>query len=158
MHAEDAGLRRIQDRRGQQRTEYAAVGDREGAALHVLQGELAILGPDRVVDDGVLDLVHAEGVRVPDYRHHETAVRTHRNADVVVAVVDDVVAVDGGVHGGKAFQRLHAGAHEETHEAELGAVVTFPELVAVAPAHGHDRTHVHLVEGGQHRGSLLGLH
>ena len=46
VHAEDGALRRVQDRRRQQRAEDAAVGDREGAALQVVDGDLAVAGLD----------------------------------------------------------------------------------------------------------------
>src|SRR6185503_21032609 len=43
VHAEDRRLRRVDDRRREHRAEHAAVGDREGAAGELLQGELAVL-------------------------------------------------------------------------------------------------------------------
>src|SRR5205814_7767262 len=42
VHAEDRRLRRIEDRRRHQRAVDTAVGDREGAAGEVLDGELAV--------------------------------------------------------------------------------------------------------------------
>ena len=138
--------------------EYAAVGDRERAALHVGERELAFLGAAAEVDDGVLDLVHAQGVGIADDGDHEAPIRAHGNPDVVEAMVDDVVAVDGRVDRGKPLQRLHRRPYEKAHEAELGAIVPIPELVAVTAAHRHHRPHVHLVEGGEHRGGLLRFH
>ena len=44
VHAEDGDLRRVEDRRAQQRAEDAAVGDGERAALEVLDGDLAVAG------------------------------------------------------------------------------------------------------------------
>ena len=41
VHAEDRALRRVDDRRRQQRTERAAVGDGERAALQVFERQLA---------------------------------------------------------------------------------------------------------------------
>ena len=155
MHAEDAGLGGIEDGCGEQRAEDAAVGDGEGAALHVRHRQLAVPCSAAVFDDGVLDLMQPQGVGVAHDRHHQAAVGADGDAHVVVAVVDDVVAVDAGVDGREALQRLHRGAHEEAHEAELGAVVPRLELVAVAAPHGHHRLHVHFVEGGEHGGGLL---
>ena len=45
VHAEDADLRRVEDRRAHQRAVDAAVGDREGAAHQVLHRELAVARP-----------------------------------------------------------------------------------------------------------------
>ena len=42
VHAEDAGLGRIQDRRREQRAEDAAVGDGEGAAGEIVGHQLAV--------------------------------------------------------------------------------------------------------------------
>ena len=42
VHAEDAGLRRVEDRRRHQRAVDAAIGDREGAAGEILDRELAV--------------------------------------------------------------------------------------------------------------------
>ena len=107
------GLRRIQDRGGQQRTEHAAVGDREGAAGHVLDGELAVARLQPVLADLRLDVGEAHRIGVAQHRHHQAAIAGDRHADVLVAVVDDVVAVDRGVDRREALQRLDAGAHEE---------------------------------------------
>ena len=45
VQAEDAALRRIDDRRREQRAVDAAVGDRERAALQLLELELVLAGP-----------------------------------------------------------------------------------------------------------------
>src|SRR5690242_8693265 len=45
VHAENARLRRIEDRGRHQRTEHAAVRDREGAALQLFEPELAVARP-----------------------------------------------------------------------------------------------------------------
>src|SRR6185436_802781 len=44
VHAEDAGLGRVEDRRGHERPVDAAVGDGEGAALEVAEGQPAVAG------------------------------------------------------------------------------------------------------------------
>ena len=44
VHAEDAALGRVEDRRGEERAEDAAVGDREGAALEVVDGDRPFAG------------------------------------------------------------------------------------------------------------------
>ena len=43
VHAQDGGLGRIDDGGSHERAEGAAVGDREGSALHVLQRDLSLL-------------------------------------------------------------------------------------------------------------------
>src|SRR5215210_3842976 len=44
VHAENARLRRVEDRGRHQRAVDAAVGNGEGAALHLVDGELAVTG------------------------------------------------------------------------------------------------------------------
>jgi hypothetical protein len=57
VHAEDAGLRRVEDRRRRQRALDAAIGDREGAAREIVDRQLAVArlageGGDRLFDHG----------------------------------------------------------------------------------------------------------
>src|SRR5690606_3389072 len=51
VHAEDRALRRVHDRGGEQRTERAAIGDRERAALELLELEAALASARREVTD-----------------------------------------------------------------------------------------------------------
>jgi hypothetical protein len=56
VHAEDAGLRRVQNWRRHQRAVDAAVGDGEGAALHLLDLERTLARAAAVAGDVLLDL------------------------------------------------------------------------------------------------------
>ena len=95
-------------------------------------------------------------IAVAHHRHDQALLGADRDADVVVVLVDDVGAVDLGVDGGDFLQRLHAGVHEEAHEAELHAVLLL-EQVLVLVAQRHHRAHVDLVEGREHGGGVLRL-
>jgi len=156
MDAEDGGLRRIDDRRRHHRAEHAAVGNREGAAGEFLDRELAVLGLDAEFGDFGFDFGDGEQLGVAQNRHHQTARAADGDADVDVAVVDDVVAVDGGVQYRVTLERRHGGLDEEAHEAETHAV-RFLELLAVLLAQRHHRRHVHLVEGGENGVLVLRL-
>jgi hypothetical protein len=70
---------------------------------------------------------------------------------------DELVSLELGVDLGVGLQRADGGLGEEAHEAQAGAGPLLEGLLAPL-AQGHDRRHVHLVEGGEHRGGLLGLH
>jgi hypothetical protein len=48
-----------------------------------------------------------------DDRHQQPALGVHRDAEVLLAVVDDLVAVDPGVHHRVLLQGLDAGPGEE---------------------------------------------
>jgi len=63
VHAKNGRLRRVDDGRAEHRAEYAAVGDGEGAAIHVLHGQLVLFGfltqsRDAFLDIGVVHVLH----------------------------------------------------------------------------------------------------
>ncbi|MNM68848.1 hypothetical protein D3C81_804160 [compost metagenome] len=148
MHAQDGRLWRVDDRGRQHGAEGAAVRDREGTARQVVQGQLAFFGFRAEFTDFFLDVGDRQLVRVADDRHDQAAWRTDSDADVEVAVVNDVVAVNGSVDDRVLFQGGDSGLDEEGHEAQLDAVL-FLELVLVLVAQVDDRLHVHFIERGQ---------
>src|SRR5690606_3287813 len=157
VHAEDGRLWRVDDRRRHHRTEGAAIGDGEGATGHLFDGQLAVT---RLLTEGgnaVLDLCEAHQFGIAQYRYHQATVTGYGHADVLVAVVDDIVAIDRGIHGRKALERLDRGLDEERHEALAHTVMCLLEEVLVLAAQGHDFMHVHFVEGGQHAHGRLRL-
>jgi hypothetical protein len=156
VHAEDRALRRIDDRGREHRAEHAAVGDRERAARELLDGDLPSFA--RLPKSAIADSICAIDIWSALRRIGTTSPRSlpDRDADVVVAVVDDVGSVDGGVHDRILAQRVHHRFHEEGHEAELHAVILL-EAVLVAGAQLHHRRHVHLVERSEYGRGGLGL-
>ena len=58
-----------------------------------------------------------EPVGVADDRDHQAPLGADGHADVVVILIDDLVAVDAGVDGGKRLQGLDRRLDEERHEA-----------------------------------------
>src|SRR5690606_16413965 len=97
VHAEDRALRRIEDRRRNERAEYAAVGDGERTAGELLHGDAGFLRARAEVGDLGLDAGEALQVGVAYHRYEKPARRRHRDADVGVVVAHDVGAVDVGV-------------------------------------------------------------
>src|SRR2546421_7691790 len=81
VHAEYRTLRRVKDRRGEKRSEDAAVRDRESSALEVINGNLAITGPLGQLPKLFLDLGKAQAVGIPEDRHHQTPFRADCDAD-----------------------------------------------------------------------------
>ena len=55
VHAQNARLRRIQNRRGHQRAEHAAIGDGEGAALQFFELQIAVARARAEIVDGRFD-------------------------------------------------------------------------------------------------------
>ena len=137
-----------------QRAEHAAVGDGEGAALHLVDGQRAFLGALAEVGDRLLDLGEAHRLGVANDRNDQALGRGHRDRDVEIIVIDDLVAVDAGVDRGHVARGERAGLHEEAHEAKADAVLLL-EQVLVAGARLDHRRHVDVVERGQHRRGVL---
>ena len=104
--------------------------------------------------DLLLDLRHRQRVGVAQHRHHQPAAAGHRDADVVVVLEDDLVALDLGVDQREGLQRLDRRRHEEAHEAQLHAVPLLEPLGVGLPQR-HHRAHVDLVEGGEDGGVVL---
>src|SRR6266446_4319797 len=69
VHAEDAGLRRVQDRGRHQRAVDSAIGDGEGAALHLLDLELALARAPAEIGDALFDLGNRLLVAIAHHRN-----------------------------------------------------------------------------------------
>src|SRR5205823_7045459 len=80
-----------------------------------------------------------------------------RNADIEIAVIDDVATVDRRVQCRKLLERMHGRLDEKAHEAELDAMLFFEALLVLVPKLD-DRLHVDFVERRQNRGGRLRLH
>ena len=142
---------RVNDRRRHHRTEGTTVGDGEGTTGHLIDGQLAVTGFLAEAGDAAFDFSQAHQLGVTQDRNHQATVAGHGNADVGIAVVNDVAAVDGSVDCREAFQRFGGRFHEERHEAQAHAVVGLLEQILVLRTQGHDFGHVDFVERGQHR-------
>ena len=66
---------------------------------------LPVARPARQLLDRALELGEAQAVGVAHDRHDEPARRAHRDAEMHVSVIDDVVAVDPRVDDGTSRQR-----------------------------------------------------
>jgi hypothetical protein len=103
VQAEDATLGRVDDRRRQQRAVDAAVADGEGAAGQLLEGELVVARRWPRSAMVLLDLGEAQPLGAANDRHHEALAAADRDADVVVVLVDDVVAADLALTAGNCL-------------------------------------------------------
>ena len=124
--------------------------------MHFLDAKLAFAGAATGIRNGSLYFSETHAVRIADHGDDEASVGADGDAHVVVVFVDQILAVDFGIHCGHVFQGLDAGFYEEAHEAEFDAVATLEQLF-VFVAHCHDGGHVDIVECREHRGCVLGV-
>ena len=92
--AEDRDLGRVDDRREARAAEAAEGGDRERPARHVRRAELALARLARQLGELARDVEEALLVDVADDRHDEALRRVGREAEVVVALEHELVAVE----------------------------------------------------------------
>ena len=157
VQAENGGLWGVDDWGTEQGTEDTTVGDGEGTAGHVLQGQLTVSGLVAQVDDLVFDFKQGQGLCVSDNRGHQTLWRGDGDGEIHVVSVDHGVAVfDGTVDGWDVLGGQGGGSGEGTHETHLDSGL-LDELVLVELSHLHEGGHVDLVEGGQGGGGVLGF-
>ena len=156
VHSEDAALRWVDDRRRHQAAVGATVGDGEGAALHVVDGELAFAGFKGVAANRFLDVGKGHVLGVLEDRHHQALFGADGDTDIDVVERDHIGAINLAVDAGIFFQRLHRSDGKYRHKAQADAVLLF-EVFLPLLAQIHGGAHVDLVKGGQDRGGVLGL-
>ena len=124
-HAKDCHLRLIDDWQPELGAEVAGVRDREGPALHVFG--LQPLGTRAVGEVGnrAAQAQQVLFVCVLQHGHDEPPVEGHRNPDVDVLLVDDVVTVDGRIDDGHSPERIHHRFGDERHVGELRTCASY---------------------------------
>ena len=135
----DCGGLRIGVRK--QRAVDAAVGDGENAAAEVLDLDFPFARFHRVIDEVALDFGEGFLIRIANHRHDQAALRADRDADVVVVVLDEIVAIHAAVDRRHGLERADRGFDEERHEAELDPVLLGEGVLHLA-AQLHHRAHV----------------
>src|SRR5690554_4483951 len=148
MYAQDGRLRRIDDGRGQHRPEDAAVGNGESSAGQLFKSQLAVAGSCAEVGDLLLDFSDGKLVGVTQDGYHQAARAAYGDADIEVAVIDDVLAVHRCIDNRIFLERGDSGLDEERCEAQLDSVF-FLELILVFFTQIQDALHVDFVEGRQ---------
>ena len=154
VHSQNAGLRRVEDRRGHQGTVNPTVRDGEGATLHFGHAEFAVARPQAQFGDGLFDGGEPHLVGVAHHRNHKAGGGADGHAHMDEVFVNQIGAVDFGVHLGDFGQGVGASFDEERHEAKFDAVLLFKQRF-VFVAQVHHGGHVDLVIGGQHGGGVL---
>ncbi len=156
VHAQHAGLRRVDDRGGKQRAKDTTVGDGERAAGEFVHRQLVIPGLDREHTDLLFDVGKAHGFGIAQDRHHQATATADGHTNVAVILVDDLLVTDFSVECGILLQGIDRSLDEEAHEAELHTVTLLEAFFVLTPQR-HHRGHVDLVESRQQSRRLLGL-
>ncbi len=157
MYAEYRTLRWIDNRSGKHRAEDSTVGNRECAAGQFLDSELAILRALAEISDVFFDFSERQLIGVADDGHHQPARRAHGDADIKVAVIDDIIAINRSVDDGEFLECRNRRLDEKRHETEFYAVF-FLKTFLVAVTQLDYRLHVDFVESGQYCRRMLRLH
>ena len=157
VHPENAALRRIQNRRGEERAINTAIRNGECAALEIFELQFSVTRPSGVIGDVALQIGKTFLIRVAHYRHHKSALRPNGYADVVEVILDEIITVDTAVDDGHSFERFDGRLHKERHQPEFDTVL-FCELILLAPAQFLHRAHVAFVECGENRRGVLRHH
>ena len=155
VHAEDGGLGRVEDRRGKDGAVDAAVGDGEDAAFEIGQGKFSFAGALGDLGEGLFDPGQVELVAVAEDGNHQAFLGADGDADVVIVLLDDLLALDPGVDGGDGPQGVDGGLDEEGHEAEFHPVLGLEDGLDLG-AEGDELGEIGLVEGGEDGGGVLG--
>ena len=164
--AEDRHLRLVDDRHAELRAELARVRDGERPAVHLLGLELLRARALGDVGDGAAQAEQVLLVGVLDHRDDQPALERHRDAEVHVLLVDDVVAVERRVDDRMPPHRVDHRLGDERHVRQLGAEpLVFRLLLLADPSNGRevdvkDGVHVRRGAPAQHHvlGDLLAHH
>ena len=91
----------------------------------------------REVADRQLDLGERHPVGVAQHRHDQPAFGADGDADVVVVLEDDLVALDLGVELRERLERADRRLDEERRDAEADAVLLLERLLAALAQRHH---------------------
>ncbi len=165
-HTEDRDLGLTDDRQAKRRAEDARVRDGERPALHFFRLQLFAARAARQILNRAAHADHVAFVGILDDRHDQPSIQGHGDAEVDVALVDDVVAVDRGVGEREVPNHVHRRLRDKCGVRQLqpGGLVfgllLLANLVDAAEVHLVRRVHVRRRAQAHHHvfGDLLAHH
>src|SRR5712671_2767373 len=113
-HDGDVGL--VDDRQAEHRAELSRIGDRESRAFDIGGHELLGSGAFTEVCDAALQAEEVELVGILEDGNDESIVESNSDTGIHVAVIADVIAVDGCIRDRILLEGNDGGSHEEWHE------------------------------------------
>ena len=120
---QDGSLRRVNDGRELLDPEHAEVADRERAADHVRRAQLAVLGLARERPHLAGDAGEAQAARAANHGHHQTRIRLHRDGDVSLGVLANLIAHPAGVDVRALLERERGRLDDEIVHRDFAAAV-----------------------------------
>ena len=118
-HAENRDLGLMDDGRPEQAAEAARIGEGECPALDLLHAQALRAGPAGQVFDGARDAQEILFVGVFDDGDDQAGLQRHRHADVHVAPVNDVRALDRRIQNREFLNGFDGRAEEKRCVGEL---------------------------------------
>src|SRR5262249_19137303 len=82
LHSENAALRRIQNRRGEERAINTTIGNGECTTLEIFKLQFSVTRSFREISDVALQIGKTLLVRVTHHWHHKSALRPNSYADI----------------------------------------------------------------------------
>src|SRR5262249_44787095 len=138
MHSQNPALGRVQDRRTEKRAVDSSIGNRENSPGQIVELQFSIARFFGVGGDVFLELCKALFIRVSNDRDYQAAFGSNSNTNVVIVVLDQVVAVDSGVNGRNFDQTLDRSFQEKGHEPKFHPMPLLKRLL-VLRAQLHNR-------------------
>ena len=156
VDAQNCRLRRIDDWGREHRAENSTIRDREGSAGELFNGDLPVSRLRPVFSDLFLDICKRHLIGITQNRNNKASRRAHRNTDIKVAVIHNIVAINGGVEHRIFLKSSNSRLNEKRHKPKLDAVLFF-ESLTILLTQPHERSHVDLVKGSKNCIARLGL-
>src|SRR5450432_614210 len=156
-HPQDGHLRLQNDRRTELRSVDTRVGNGNRAALYVIWLELLAACALTQIGDRTLHADKAQVLRTFHYRHNQSPLQRHGNADVHTLVVLNAVIDHGRVNDRLGAYAMHQCLGDKRHERKLYAVLAFPAFADFF-TQLHNARHVDFEHGVHVRAGAARLH
>ena len=114
----------------------------------------AIARPKAKIRDCPFGIGQIHFTSIFDDRHNKPLRRANSNPDIIVILIDNISAINFGIYRRKFTKRLNGRLHKHTHKTKPDFMRGFECVFIISPQF-HQRRHIHLVKGGQHRRAIL---
>ena len=120
-----------------------AIGDGEGSAGHFFNAQFSIASAQAKIADTVFNISKPHVLGVAQYRHDKALLGGNRHAYILIAVIDNVVAINDAFTAGMRRRASTAALTKKLIKSRRVPLWAFFKLVFVFVAQGHNRAHIH---------------